>query len=118
MYAPIVKFSVEEKLFSVHQVLQSRLSTNAEAKRIGVANETLKDWIRKYEAGGVERLEELKTWTRYPEELKISAVKAVVDNAKSLNEVIETFSISSHSVLRQWISKYTSREDIKSTSKS
>ncbi|WP_420705909.1 transposase [Enterococcus sp. BWT-B8] len=57
-------------------------------------------------------------WTSYPEELKISAVKAVVDNAKSLNEVIETFSISSHSVLRQWISKYTSREDIKSTSKS
>ncbi|MCB5951084.1 transposase [Enterococcus sp. BWT-B8] len=55
MYAPIVKFSVEEKLFSVHQVLQSRISTNAEAKRIDVANETLKDWIRKYEAGGVER---------------------------------------------------------------
>lgn len=111
------KFSVEEKLFSVHQILQSRTSINAEAKRIGVRNNTLKDWIRKYEVGGVERLEELKTWTSYPKELKLSAVKAVVNDGKSLNEVIKKFSISSDSVLRKWISKYTSGEEIKSTSK-
>lgn len=38
-----VKFSVDEKLYSVNQVLQGRISRNAEAKRIGISIGTLHD---------------------------------------------------------------------------
>lgn len=58
-----VKFSVDEKLYSVNQVLQGRISRNAEAKRIGISIGTLHDWLRKFEEGGSERLKELRTWT-------------------------------------------------------
>lgn len=98
-----VKFTVDEKLFFVNRVLRSKTSVKAEAKKIGVSTTTIEDWIRKYETGGVERLKELKTWTRYSEDLKLSAVKAVAEDARSLNEVTKTYSISSRSVLCNWI---------------
>lgn len=112
-----VKFSMEEKMFSVCQVLQGDTSTNAEAKRIGVTYETLADWIRKVETEGFERLRELKTWTNYSEETKLCAVKGVISKRKSLRAVSKKYHISSDSVLRQWISKYTSGNEIKSTRK-
>lgn len=112
-----VKFSVEEKLFSINQVLQSKTSIHAETKRIGVGNNTLSDWIFNYEREGIEGLKERKTWTRYSEETKKAAVKAVVDHGQSLRRVAKKYHISSSSVLRQWISKYTKGIEIKATSK-
>ena len=79
-----VKFSMEEKMFSVCQVLQGDTSTNAEAKRIGVTYETLADWIRKVETEDFERLRELKKWTNYSEETKLCTVKDVISKGKSL----------------------------------
>lgn len=112
-----VKFSAEEKLYSVNQVLQGRTSRTAEAKRIGIRRQTLEDWIREFEEGGAERLKELRTWTRYSEETKLCAVKAVVDGVESNQSVLKKYAISSLSVLNTWISKYTSGQEIKSTSK-
>lgn len=112
-----VKFSAEEKLYSVNQVLQGRTSRTAEAKRIGIRRQTLKDWLRKFEEGGVERLKERRTWTRYSEETKLCAVKAIIDGVESNQSVLKNYAISSLSVLNTWVSKYTSGYEIKSTSK-
>ncbi len=112
-----VKFSVDEKLYSINQVLQGRTSRNAEAKRIGISIGTLHDWLRKFEEGGSERLKELRTWTTYSEETKLCAVKAVIDGGESKLSVVKKYSISGNSVLNKWISKYTSGNEVKSTSK-
>lgn len=112
-----VKVSVDEKVKAVTRVLESGMSYNAEAKRIGVSDTTIKDWVRKYKTEGIERLNERKNWTRYSEELKLQAVKEVVENKKSLYEVVEVYAISSRSLLNNWISKYTGREKIPSTCK-
>ena len=112
-----VKFSVDEKLYSVNQVLQGRTSRNAEAKRIGISIGTLHDWLRKFEEGGSERLKELRTWTTYSEETKLCAVKAVIEGGASKLSVVKKYAISGNSVLNKWISKYTSGNEVKSTSK-
>ena len=112
-----VKFSVDEKLYSINQILQGMTSRNAEAKRIGVSLHALNDWLRKFEEGGTERLKELRTWTRYSEETKLCAIKAVLDEGESRQSVVKKYAISDTSVLNNWISKYTSGNEIKSTSK-
>lgn len=112
-----VKFSIDEKLYSVNQVIQGVTSRKAEAKRIGISHKTLNDWLRKFEEGGAGRLQELRTWTRYSDETKLCAVKAVIDEGESKRSVVKKYAISSTSVLDKWISKYTSGDEIKSTGK-
>jgi len=111
------KFSAEEKMNSVNQILQGKTSRKAEAKRLRVTEYSVKSWIRNFEAGGLERLEELKTWTKYTNETKLRAVEAVLYGGKSRLAVTKEYGISDLSVLRNWISKYTNGEEIKSTSK-
>lgn len=69
------KFSAEEKMNSVNQILQGKTSRKAEAKRLRVSEYSVKSWIRNFEAGGLERLEELKTWTKYTNETKLGQLK-------------------------------------------
>lgn len=46
-------------------------------------------------------------WTLYPEELKMKAVRAVLDQEESFASARVQFNISDMSVLVKWIEKYT-----------
>lgn len=111
------KFNIEEKMYSVNQVLQGKNSRNAEAKRIGVDYWTMNDWVHRFERGGIERLGKLKNWTIYSDVIKLNAIKAVLQEGKSIRTVIKEYDVSSSSLLRGWISKYNKGNDIKSTRK-
>ncbi|MDT2660727.1 helix-turn-helix domain-containing protein [Enterococcus hulanensis] len=111
------KYSPKEKYQIISEVMDGRHSVNTVAKKYALSWTTINDWIRKYNDEGVEGLKESTTWKRYDSELKRKAVLAVINEEMSLSRATVFFQLSSTSVLRKWISRYTSGETLKSTSK-
>lgn len=111
------KHSLDEKIQSVRLVKDGQNSIHQVAKIYGIAESTIKDWVRKYTAHGIEGLKEARTWKSYSPELKTEAVEYYLDGKGSLNETCEVFTISSDSVLSNWIKLYTSGKGFNSTSK-
>lgn len=110
-------YSPKEKYQIISEVMDGRHSVNTVAKKYALSWTTINDWIRKYNDEGVEGLKESTTWKRYDSELKLKAVLAVINEEMSLSRATVLFQLSSTSVLRKWISRYTSGETLKSTSK-
>lgn len=110
-------YSPEEKYQIISEVMDGRRSVNSIAKKHALSRKTINDWIRKYNDGGLEGLKESKTWKRYDNTLKQEAVLAVINKKMSIFQATLFFQISSTSVLRGWISRYTNGETPKSTSK-
>ncbi|MGL9727371.1 transposase [Enterococcus sp. DIV0756] len=110
-------YSPEEKYYVISEVIDDRRSMNSIAKKHSLSWKTINDWIRKYKDGGLEGLKESNTWKRYDQALKQAAVLAVINKKMSVLEATMFFQISSTSVLRNWISRYTTGEPTKSTSK-
>lgn len=111
------KYSPKEKYQIISEVMDGRHSVNTVAKKYALSWTTINDWIRKYNDEGVEGLKESITWKRYDSELKLKAVLAVINEEMFLSRATVFFQLSSTSVLRKWISRYTSGETLKSTSK-
>ena len=109
--------SLEIKLHTVQRCLAHKSNPNYEAKQLGVSKQSVKDWIRKYEADGLDGLKESNTWKTYTEELKIAAINDVLSGHYSLVAATKKHHISSMSVLRKWISKYNGEIELKPTRK-
>lgn len=110
-------YSPEEKYHIISEVIDGRRSMNSTAKTHSLSWEAINDWIRKYKNGGLDGLKESKTWKQYDNLLKQEAVLAVINKKMSILEATMLFQISSTSVLRRWISRYTTGETTKSASK-
>ncbi|OAB33170.1 helix-turn-helix domain-containing protein [Paenibacillus glacialis] len=109
--------SLEVKLHAVQRCLEHKSNPNYEAKQLGVSKGTVTDWIRKYKADGLDGLKESNTWKPYSKELKLAAIKEVLSGHCSLEAATKKHHVSSTSVLRKWISKYTSEIELKPTRK-
>ncbi len=111
------QISLDVKLHVIERCIQKQSNPNYEAKQLGIAHITVRDWIRKYRAEGVEGLRVSSGWKEYPDELKLTAIKDVLSGNLSVWESTKKHQISSSSVLRKWISKYTCGKEIKPTRK-
>ena len=109
--------SLKVKSHVVQRCLEHKSNPNYEAKQLGVSKGTVKDWIRKYEADGLDGLKKSNTWKTYSKELKLAAVNDVLSGHYSLEATTKKHHISSTSILRKWISKYTSEIELKPTRK-
>jgi len=107
--------SLEVKLETVQQCLAHDSNPYRKAKELGVSQQTITDWIRKYEANGLEGITESMTRTTYSNEIKLAAMHDVWSGQYSLETVIKKYHISSRAVLQNWISKYTSEIERKPT---
>ncbi len=107
--------SLKVKLHVVRLCLEHKSNPNYEAKQLGLSSHTVREWIRKYKADGLDGLKESKTWNTYSKELKIAAVNEVLSGHSSVEEAINKHHISSRSVLKKWISKYTNEIELKPT---
>lgn len=107
--------SIETKLHAIQRCLEHRSNPNYEARQLGVSSHTVREWIRKYRADGLDGLRESRTWKTYSRELKIAAVQDVLSGHCSLEEATRKHRISSNSVLRKWINKYTKEIELKPT---
>jgi len=109
------RFTPNEKLEHVLRCLKGEDSINNTAKLIGVSVNTLVRWIRNYESLGIDGLSNTSKNTSYSEEVKIIAVNEYLDGKGSLNDICKTYGIKSNKQLRNWIMKYNSHEELKSS---
>ena len=112
-----VKFTPDEKYQLITEVLNGEASIHSVAKTNGIAFSTVDQWIHNYSIHGMDGLKEASTWKRYSDELKLQAVQSVMNGDMSIRQATKEFAISSHTVLRDWILRYTSGQALKSTSK-
>lgn len=107
-------FTTNEKLEYVHRCLDGIDSINNTAKLIGVDNSTLREWIRNFQALGVDGLGTSKN-SFYSEEIKNIAVRDYLDGKGSLADICKKYKIRGKYQLRQWIMKYNSHEMLKTS---
>ena len=50
------KYSIEEKLSIVQEILAGKISGNAAAKKIGADDKSVAEWVRNYENEGITAL--------------------------------------------------------------
>ncbi|MBU5426305.1 helix-turn-helix domain-containing protein [Tissierella pigra] len=108
-------FTIDEKLEYIHRCIRGDDSVNHAAKLIGVSNNTLKRWIRNYESLGIDGLNNTSKNTIYSEEVKNMAVRDYLDGKGSLSDICKKYGIKSTKQLRNWILKYNSHEELKSS---
>lgn len=109
------KFSPEVKLELVLKYIEGKDSINNIANQIGVNKSSLENWIRNYQSLGVCGLNTTSTNTSYCEEIKIMAVRDYLSGKGSLRDICKKYGIKSHKQLLDWIMKYNSHEELKSS---
>ncbi len=101
------KFLLDEKIHIIQMYDNGTYTLKEIASLFELSLDTLNTWRRRYRHGGALALSNRTGWTRYSEELKTQAVRAVLDLEESLRSATLRFGISSKSVLQRWISQYT-----------
>jgi transposase-like protein len=109
------RFTTDEKLEYVHGCIRGDDSINHTAKLIGVDNKTLEGWIRNYQSLGVDGLNTTSKNVSYSQELKTMAVRDYLGGKGSISDICKKYRIKSTRQLRDWILKYNSHEELKSS---
>lgn len=109
--------SVEEKLEIIQLALSHEKSVEQLSRYYQVDSSTINRWLTRYQKYGVTALKESRTWKNYSYELKHQAVQDYLSGKGSLRDICLRYDISSNEVLRKWVKRYTSGEDLKATSK-
>ena len=100
--------SVEEKLEVVHLYLEQGKSITTLTEAFGVSDDTIRNWVRKYQKDSMEGLKESPSWKKYRSDLKKEAVTDYLTGRGNLSMIVEKYGISNQYVLRSWIKRYTS----------
>lgn len=108
------KHSLEDRDQAARQVIDQNYSILRVAKNYETSRTTLKTWVRKYKAEGLDGLKESRIWKRYPTNLKLEAVQ---DGPSSFAGCSQGYGISDESVLGLSINQYTNGKARKSTCK-
>jgi len=110
-------FSKEEKLAIIKFYQDEPYSLSEVAKIFNVHQETIIDWQNNYRHFGEDGLERLTKQKFYSKELKLAAVQDYLSGDLSLREVTRKYRISSRTVLRNWLKKYTSHSELRDSGK-
>ena len=106
------KNNVDEIIKAVERYKNGETSQGAEAKRLGVSQQTLQDWIRKHETFGIDGFEHTGH-RNYPRELKKSAVNAYLSGEGSHAAICKKYGISSRTQLQNWIKMYNGHKKLR-----
>lgn len=106
------KNNVDEIIKAVERYKNGETSQGAEAKRLGVSQQTFQDWIRKHETFGIDGFEHTGH-RNYPRELKKSAVNAYLSGEGSQASICKKYGISSRTQLQNWIKMYNGHRELR-----
>ena len=110
------KIGKSEKLAIVKRCLSGELGVCEAGRRIGVNQQSVREWINRYEAEGEEGLTTAQSWRKYSKELKESAVKDYLAGKGSLEVICKMYKIRSTHPLQNWIKEYNGHKDLRNTS--
>ena len=81
----------------------------------GIAQQSLKDWIRLYETFGMAGLRTGSTASHYPKEVKEAAVQDYLMHSCTVKEILKKYQIRSATQLKKWVKKYNGHEKLKAS---
>jgi Transposase and inactivated derivatives len=109
------KVSFETKLDIVLRCLSGVTSMKYEAELIGVDATNVKRWVSNYQSLGEVGLISSSKNTIYSSDLKKNAVLDYLNGKESLLNICKKYGIRSTKQLRDWILKYNSHKELKTS---
>ena len=110
--------SIEEKIKLLRQCLAQEISVNEAARRAGVNWSSVRQWIAKYEAEGVDGLLPQRKNRVYSKELKLKAAQDYLSGGGSILDICQKYKIRDTHILRDWIKVYNAHGDFNSVKQS
>lgn len=108
------KYSAEEKIRAVKEYLDGKDSMNSIARRMDVAFQSFKQWVKNYEAMGSDAFSTYQN-KHYSKIEKEQAVAAYLAGEGSLMDICQRYKILSTRQLRSWIKKYNGHEELEAS---
>lgn len=108
------KLGIEEKVALVRRYLNGEISMNAAANEVGVVFNSMKQWVKRYEAEGAAAFLPAEENRIYSPELKRQAVEDYLSGGTSLVDICKKYKIRSVSRLQDWIKVYNAHGDFNS----
>lgn len=100
------KFSEQDKLAAVMEVLDGKCSQAQAARHIGAANTSVKRWLAAYRCSGTDALQTHSTNKHYSLSLKLNVVRAYLSGEGSQQELCLKYGIKSVRQLNNWLKAY------------
>ena len=112
------KLSIEEKMKLLRQCLAQEISVNEAARRAGVNWSSVRQWIAKYEAEGVDGLLPQQKNRAYSAEMKLKAIQDYLSGEGSILDICQKYKIRDTHILRRWLQVYNAHGDFNSVKQS
>lgn len=100
------KHATDWMLARVREYLSGKGSDRQIARANGISEQSLRDWVRKYEEQGEVSFMERAGNVSYSKEFKAGCVLAVPCGEGSVDDIVAKYNISDRSVLRHWMKQY------------
>ena len=105
------KVTAEERIEAARACAEGRMGQSEAARRLGVDESTVREWVSRYKAGGTLAFRKQEHNTVYSEELKRAAVKDYLSGIGSQTEIAAKYGLRSKTQLHNWIKVYNSGRD-------
>ncbi len=105
-------FSPEERAKIAQEYLDGKGSSREIGRKYGVNGRTVGRWAQRYAEQGIRTFERGIDNTRYSKGFKVECVELYLTGELSADEITAKYNISSDTVLRNWVKKYTSDQEL------
>ena len=102
----------------LRQCLAQEISVNEAARRVGVSWSSVRQWIAKYEAEGVDGLLPQQRNRAYSAEMKLKAIQDYLSGEGSILDICQKYKIRDTHILRRWLQVYNAHGDFNSVKQS
>ena len=106
------QFSPEERARIAQEYLDGNGSSLEIARKYGIGSTTVFRWTYQYAEHGISAFERGIGNTRYSKGFKAECVELYLTGKLSADEITAKYNISSDTVLRNWVKKYTSDKEL------
>lgn len=108
------RYTVEQRLFYIGLV-ESGMALSAVEREYGVAAARITEWTKRYAEKGIDGLKPPRKHKDYSEEFKIRTAEEYIAGGITYKHLARKYEIPSDSLIRRWVSLYTSGKQLKPT---
>ena len=113
-----VKLTDEQRINAVEEYIKGEGSYQSISKKYSIHQETLQEYVRRFQAEGIDGLLICRKNKKYSKETKLAAIKEYLTGKGSLSEICKKYKIMKICTLQKWIKCYNSGKDFKERSRS
>ena len=103
-----IKVTPEGKIQAAKECAEGKYGTSEQARKLGVNESTVREWVKRYQAQGVSAFYDTDTNKVYSEELKAKAVEDYLSGKGSQATIAAKYGLRTKKQLQQWIKMYNS----------